>query len=549
MARKIFNSMVKLAIVLVLISTFLTAGIFYKRFETQFIASLAGEASSVAAGVQLSGEEYLDALDGDDVRITWIDTDGTVLYDNQADASGMENHADREEVQEALEGDSGSSIRYSRTVGEKTVYYALRISDGTVIRLSGSYSGMMHMMIQIFILLVFVAGLAVFLALLIADRISKQIVKPLNMIDLDHPEETDTYEELVPMMRRIGQQNQRIREQMNELQRQQTEFSAITENMSEGFLVIDTKKNVLSYNSSALRMMGIPSVEENKNVLQVNRAEEFQQAVDEALEGKNSEQMLDISHRRYQLLANPVLQGEYVSGAVIVIMDVTEREQRESLRREFTANVSHELKTPLTSISGTAEIIMNGLVKQEDIPHFANNIYKEAQRLIALVGDIINLSQLEDTNMDDRKEMTDLETIVCNVTESLRLEAERRGISLEVQTVPCRIWGVPSVLDEIVYNLCDNAVKYNVEGGRVCVTVEKVGKRTQLSVKDTGIGISYEEQDRVFERFYRVDKSHSKAVGGTGLGLSIVKHGAAVHHAQLEMESEVGKGTEIRILF
>ena len=394
-----------------------------------------------------------------------------------------------------------------------------------------------------------VIAIALIVAGILAYRLSKRIVRPLNDIDLEHPEQANTYEELSPFLRKIEVQNKQINRQIKELRRQQMEFSAITENMKEGFLIIDVKQNILSYNSSALKLLDVNGNVENENILHLNRSEDFQNAIIKSLKGEHTEQSMKFGERYYQLLANPVYQDNKVSGAIIVIMDVTEKEQREALRREFTANVSHELKTPLTSISGTAEIMANGLVKQEDIPHFANNIYKESQRLITLVGDIIKLSKLEEMDMTEQKEMVDLAEVVTSVTESLQIPASKKSISLIVQMEPCMVWGIPSILNEIVYNLCDNAVKYNVEKGTVYVKLEKKDKRVCLTVEDTGIGIPREEQERIFERFYRVDKSHSKDIGGTGLGLSIVKHGVAYHNAELKLESEVGKGTKITILF
>ena len=549
MARRIFRSMVALLVCVILGGTAVVVGCLYRYYEKEYTASLTSEASYIAADVEEEGGEFFESYSREDLRVTWVDTDGTVLYDTVEDASKMENHADREEVQEALEGADGTSIRYSSTMQEKTIYYAERISDGTVVRVSVSYKSFLKVLAGMIWPIVIVAIIAFALAALFSYRLSRKIVEPINRIDLAHPSEAEAYKELSPLLWRLNLQNEKIEEQVKELKRQQTEFSAITENMSEGFLVVDDGKHLLSYNSSALKLLGVPVAGEKRNVLDVNRSETFQKAVGDALEGKNSEQLMQYNHRTYQLLANPVWQEEKVSGAIIVIMDVTEKEEREALRREFTANVSHELKTPLTSISGTAEIMKNGLVKQEDIPHFAGLIYKEAQRLITLVGDIINLSKLEDSDMSDQKEMTDLDKIVNNVVDSLLIAADKANVEFIVDTEPCRIWGVPSVLSEIVYNLCDNAVKYNKEKGKVYVTLKKQDKRVVLSVKDTGIGIPYEDQPRIFERFYRVDKSRSKAVGGTGLGLSIVKHGAAVHHAQIEMDSEYGRGTEMRVIF
>lgn len=541
--------MVILILCMILVCVGMIVGVLYNYFEKQYSAELMNEASYIGKGVELNGQAYLESLSRKDVRITWIDADGTVLYDTQVDASTMENHKDREEVQEALQKSAGSSVRYSSTLSVRTMNYAIRISDGTVIRVSNTYDSMLYIIMGMMQPILVVVVVALILSGFLAYRLSKRIVKPLNEIDLEHPQDAKTYDELSPFLYRIEQQNRQIRNQIQELKRQQTEFSAITENMAEGFLVVDTKQNLLSYNSSALRLLGIPKVEENKNVLQVNRSESFQKAIGLALQGTHNEQFMKHGNRSYQLFANPVMQDGNVNGAVVVIMDVTEKEQRETLRREFTTNVTHELKTPLTSISGTAEIMGNGMVKPEDIPHFAGIIYKEAQRLITLVGDIINLSRLEDAQITDEKVMTDLSEIVEDVVDTLQIAAKKKGISFLVQSEPCQILGIPSILNEIVYNLCDNAIKYNKEGGQVNVKVRKQDKRVMFSVEDTGIGIPYEEQQRVFERFYRVDKSHSKAIGGTGLGLSIVKHGVAYHNAEIELESEVGQGTKITILF
>lgn len=550
MIKKTFRSMFILIFCMVLVCVGLIMGVLYNYFEKQYSTELVNEATYVGQGVELNGKEYLENLNKKNIRITWIDSDGTVLFDNQADASKMENHADRVEVQEAMQKESGSSIRYSSTLSEKTMYYALHLSDDTVVRLANTYRSPLSITLGMLQPIVAIIVIALAFSGWMSYRLSKRIVKPINEIDLEHPEDAKAYDELSPFLHRIEQQNRQIHKQIQELKRQQTEFSAITENMSEGFVVVDTKQNVLSYNSSALKLLGIPSVKENKNVLQLNRSESFQEALHLALKGEHAQRMMTHNNRSYQLFANPVFQDDVVvSGAVLVIMDVTEKEQRDALRREFTANVSHELKTPLTSISGTAEIMTQGLVKAEDIPHFAENIYKEAQRLITLVGDIINLSKLEETDFEQQKELVDLSEIVEEVVETLHDEAQKKKISFLVQTERCQILGIPSILNEIVYNLCDNAIKYNKENGEVTVKLLKKDKRVELSVKDTGIGIPYEEQQRVFERFYRVDKSHSKEIGGTGLGLSIVKHGVMCHNAELKLESEPGEGSCFKVLF
>lgn len=541
--------MVILVLCMLAVCVGLIMGVLYNYFDKQFYRELQNEASYISEGVELNGMDYLENISSGSSRITWIDKDGTVLFDNKVDASSLENHGEREEVRQAEKYGAGSSTRYSNTRNEKTINYALRLDDDTVLRVSADSDTMLRILTGMIQPIIAVIAIALIVAGILAYRLSKRIVRPLNDIDLEHPEQANTYEELSPFLRKIEVQNKQINRQIKELRRQQMEFSAITENMKEGFLIIDVKQNILSYNSSALKLLDVNGNVENENILHLNRSEDFQNAIIKSLKGEHTEQSMKFGERYYQLLANPVYQDNKVSGAIIVIMDVTEKEQREALRREFTANVSHELKTPLTSISGTAEIMANGLVKQEDIPHFANNIYKESQRLITLVGDIIKLSKLEEMDMTEQKEMVDLAEVVTSVTESLQIPASKKSISLIVQMEPCMVWGIPSILNEIVYNLCDNAVKYNVEKGTVYVKLEKKDKRVCLTVEDTGIGIPREEQERIFERFYRVDKSHSKDIGGTGLGLSIVKHGVAYHNAELKLESEVGKGTKITILF
>lgn len=549
MTKKTFRSMVILVLCMLAVCVGLIMGVLYNYFDKQFYRELQNEASYISEGVELNGMDYLENISSGSSRITWIDKDGIVLFDNKVDASSLENHGEREEVRQAEKYGAGSSTRYSNTRNEKTINYALRLDDDTVLRVSADSDTMLRILTGMIQPIIAVIAIALIVAGILAYRLSKRIVRPLNDIDLEHPEQANTYEELSPFLRKIEVQNKQINRQIKELRRQQMEFSAITENMKEGFLIIDVKQNILSYNSSALKLLDVNGNVENENILHLNRSEDFQNAIIKSLKGEHTEQSMKFGERYYQLLANPVYQDNIVSGAIIVIMDVTEKEQREALRREFTANVSHELKTPLTSISGTAEIMANGLVKQEDIPHFANNIYKESQRLITLVGDIIKLSKLEEMDMTEQKEMVDLAEVVTSVTESLQIPASKKSISLIVQMEPCMVWGIPSILNEIVYNLCDNAVKYNVEKGTVYVKLEKKDKRVCLTVEDTGIGIPREEQERIFERFYRVDKSHSKDIGGTGLGLSIVKHGVAYHNAELKLESEVGKGTKITILF
>lgn len=552
MTKKIFFSTITVVVSVLMLSMALITGVLYEHFEKLLLEQMATTASFVIQGVEDEGISYFDALEEKDCRITWVASDGTVLYDNCYDAEEMENHADREEVRQAMEGESGTSIRRSSTLSEHTIYYAVRVRDGSVVRISKAQSSVLFLMGGMLSPFFFILLAACILSGLLSYRVSKKIVRPFSEIDLKHPEQVETYEELSPFLQRIAAQNREIDAKMEEIRKQQQEFSMITENMSEGLFVVDRNYQILSYNKSAMRIFGIHSDETHLNLLAVNRSESFRTAVDSALRGRHSQQTLELDGRVYQILANAVCQpdtGQDLVGAVILVLDITEKEEQEQYRREFTANVSHELKTPLTSISGIAEIIRNGIVRQEDIPHFAGKIYDESQRLITLIGDIIKLSQLDEDQVPLEREQVDLLDIARDALQQLAPVAKKNSVTFVINGTHGLVFGVRQVLSEMVYNLCENAVKYNHPGGRVWVSVKQTADSVELTVKDTGIGIPMAEQGRVFERFYRVDKSHSKAVGGTGLGLSIVKHGAALHHAAIEMDSEMGKGTEIRLTF
>ena len=543
MTAKLFRTSMAVAVSVMVLSIALFMGMLYQYFSDQMMAELESETWLVSRGVELDGMDYLNGLHTTS-RVTWVAADGTVLYDNEADASTMENHADREEIREALTSETGTAQRFSSTLSEQTLYVTQRLSDGTVIRLASAQKTVGLLLISMIQPILIILVLSLLLSAVLASRLSKGLIKPILSLDLEHPEDCDTYDELTPLLSRLKRQNDTIQQQMNLLKQRQTEFAALTDNMSEGFLLLDRQGHVLSHNSGALRLLGVEEPEGEVNVLVLNREEPFRQAVDEALSGKRSQQMLHLNGRYCKLLANPVLADGKPAGAVLVLLDVTEQEQRDELRREFTANVSHELKTPLTSISGIAEIMQSGMVKPEDIQSFAGDIYQEAQRLIALVEDIIRLSRLDEGAESLEREPVNLLSIAQDVARRLDSAAQKvMGLSVEVR-------GIPSVLDEMVYNLCDNAIKYNHPGGTVNVTVAPTDDGSaEVTVEDTGIGIPVEDQSRVFERFYRVDKSHSKEIGGTGLGLSIVKHGASLHGAQIHMDSQVGRGTSVQLLF
>lgn len=552
MTRKIFQSIIAVVISVLLLSLALITGVLYNHFETTMLDQLRTTAQFAEQGVEQEGMAYFDSLHAKNCRVTWIAADGTVKYDNRSNPKTMENHADRQEVREAMENDSGTSVRRSSTLSEHTMYYAKRLSDGTVLRLSMSQRSVLFLMGGMLSPLVFIFLAACLLAGVLSYRVSKKIVKPLSKIDLKHPEQVETYDELSPFLQRIAAQNREIDARMAEIRKQQQEFSMITENMSEGLFVVDRNYQILSYNKSAMQIFGMDPGQEHENLLAVNRSEGFRNAVDSALKGRHTQENLELNGRVYQIIANAVCQPDFAEdmvGAVILVLDVTEKEAQEQYRREFTANVSHELKTPLTSISGIAEIIRNGIVKPEDIPHFAGKIYDESQRLITLIGDIIKLSRLDENQVPMERETVDMLEMARDVVQQLSSVARKSGVTLVANGTHGQVLGVRQVLGEMVYNLCENAVKYNRAGGRVWVDVQQVADHVVLRVKDTGIGIPAAEQGRIFERFYRVDKSHSKAVGGTGLGLSIVKHGAALHHATISVSSEPEQGTEITLTF
>lgn len=547
MTAKLFRNSTAVAVSVMVLSIALFMGMLYQYFNDQLMVELDTETWLVAQGVELNGMDYMTGLNTEN-RVTWVDQDGSVLYDSQADAETMENHGDREEIQQALTGESGTARRYSATLAQQTLYAARRLSDGTVIRVASAQQTVVTLLLSMIQPILLILALALILSAVLASGMAKRIIRPIVNLDLEHPEDCDTYEELTPLLSRIKHQNDTIYQQMHQLRQKQQEFTALTQNMTEGFLLLDRQGHVLSYNNGALRQLGAQEPQGEVNALILNRSESFRQAVDEVLTGKRSKQMLHLNGRCCQVLANPVMQEQEQVGAVVVLLDVTEQEQRDDLRREFTANVSHELKTPLTSISGIAEIMRSGMVKAEDVQGFASDIYQEAQRLIALVEDIIRLSQLDEGAVNMEREDVDVYQLSLEVVKRLESAAQKNDVIIKTMGRSAQVHGIRRVLDEMIYNLCDNAIKYNHRGGTVAVTVEPVEGGVEVSVEDNGIGIPTEDQNRVFERFYRVDKSHSKDISGTGLGLSIVKHGALLHDAKIHLESTPGKGTTVRLL-
>ena len=546
MTKKIFRSTLLVAVCALLASLVLVMGCLYDYFAGLQSQALRDELTLAASGVSQGGETYLDTIDSNRYRLTWIAPDGTVLYDTQADASTMENHASREEVQQALAAGEGESSRYSQTLLEKTIYVARRMDDGSVLRICVSQQTLAVLLLGMLQPVLVILLAAVIFSALLAKRLSHRIVEPLNAIDLDHPLEAKAYDEIAPLLGRINRQHEQIDDQLRELQRKTDEFTHITQSMPEGLVLLDNKNVILSINPSASKLFSAQAGCVGQNFLTLDRSTDVSQAIDRARETGHSETRVELSGRIYQFDISRIESAGEKIGAVLLCFDITERETAEQVRREFTANVSHELKTPLQGIIGSAELIENGMVKPEDMPRFIGHIRTEAQRLVALIADIIRLSQL-DEGVEMPKENVELLSLAGEVAEDLRAAADKASVTITTDGQSSVVFGVRRLLYEMLYNLCDNAIKYNRPGGSVRIHVENREQEAAISVLDTGIGIAPEHQSRIFERFYRVDKSHSKASGGTGLGLSIVKHAAMYHGGKVSLESEPGRGTEIRV--
>lgn len=549
MTKRIFRSIFLVAFTILLACTVLIMSVLYGYFNNIQHQQIKVQTDLVSKAVSAQGEAYLSAVDPAQSRITWISRDGTVLYDTDANPGRMENHLDREEVREALSSGYGESEHYSNTMMTRMLYTAELLPDGSIIRVSTAQYSMLSftvLMLQPIMAMLLAAGI---LSGVLASRLSRKIVKPLNELNLDDPLSNDTYEEIAPLLGRIAHQRRQISGQIAELQRKQDEFNAVTGSMSEGLALLNAGGIILSINQAAARLLGTDDRAVGRDILTVNRSLTVQDVLLRAQSGQHAEAVLASGEREYQLVASPVLSGGSVSGIVLLIFDITEKSRSEQLRREFTANVSHELKTPLHSISGCAEIIKNGLVKEADLPQFIDQIYGEAQRLISLVDDIIRLSRLDEGADDMPREQIDLLQYAQAAVSRLESYAAGRHITLSCSGSHAMITGIPRLISEIMDNLCDNGIKYNTAGGSVSLSVSQTDHEALLQVCDTGIGIPKEHQSRVFERFYRVDKSHSKEIGGTGLGLSIVKHAAMVHGANVELSSVPGRGTTVTVRF
>ncbi len=549
MTKRIFRSIFTVAAIVLLAAFVLITGVLYEYFSNKQMDQLNMQTHLAAQGVETSGEGYFDGMDIDGCRITWIAADGTVLYDSQAEQSGMENHAGREEVSEALRTGHGESMRYSTTLMERQLYSADRLSDGTVVRISDMQYTPLTLILGMIQPVIIIALAALLLSLFLASRMSKRIVRPLNEMRLDDADRIDTYPELAPLTDKLRSQQRQLREQEAELRRRRDEFEAATGNMTEGLVLLNEQGSVLSINRSATQILSISRYCIGRDIRELSAAPQLREIVEKAFSGEHCEAHITLGGVSYRFYASPVTSGDRVTGVVLLMLDTTEKEKAEQLRREFSANVSHELKTPLHTISGCAELLANGIVKPGDVPHFLGQIQSESNRMIALIEDIIKLSHLDEGADDMQREDVDLLAVARREADNLHQAAEDADVALTVSGESAVINGIPQLLDAIVHNLCENAIKYNRPGGFVHVNVRREGANALLTVEDNGIGIPPEQQERIFERFYRVDKSHSREVGGTGLGLSIVKHAAALHNAKISVTSVPGEGTTISVAF
>ena len=548
MTTKIFRSILTTSVIVLAATLIILTSFFYGYFNSIEIKELKDALSIASTGTEQSGEAYLGKLSSGGYRFTWIAADGRVLFDSMAEKAEMDNHLNREEISEAIKTGWGSSARQSATLTEETLYEAKLLSDGTILRISTDRASVFSLLMGLLYPIILVMIVAVAISAVIAHKMAKKIIEPLNKLDLDKPTENNAYEELSPLLVRIHKQNMKIEEKAAELNRRKEEFGLITENMHEGLILLDKNRCILTINPAAIKLFGAEADCMGKDFLTVERRTEISSAIENAVSKGHSEIRISRNEREYQLdISRIETEGETV-GTVILCFDITEQANAERLRREFSANVSHELKTPLQSISGSAELIENGLVKQEDLPRFVGHIREEASRLIRLVEDIIKLSQLDEgSEMPAEKvSLLSLSKEVCGIIAD---SAREKAIDISVSGDEGCILGVKQLLFEVIYNLCDNAVKYSKDSGKVEVKINETGEAVSLVVSDTGVGIPAEHQQRVFERFYRVDKSHSRKSGGTGLGLSIVKHGVMLHKGKIILKSEENKGTEITVIF
>ncbi|NLC43784.1 MAG: PAS domain-containing sensor histidine kinase [Clostridiales bacterium] len=549
MTKRIFKSICVATIVVFMASLMIIMSLLYDHFTQMQQDDLKILTANTSRGIEISGADYFEGIKLNNYRITWIDIDGTVLLDSQANASEMENHGDRQEVVDALRLGYGESTRFSTTLLEKQIYSAQRIADGSVVRISRTQSTSLAFMLQMIQPTAVIIVIALVLSLILASHLSKLIVKPLNSINLDEPLANENYEELAPLFTRLEYQRRQINKQVSELKRRQDEFEAITGSMTEGLVLLNSKDTIISINKSAMKLLGTDKSCIGQNILTINRTLELQDLLRTAQNGEKVEKIIELGSGDYELVASPVVSNGANNGVALLIFDVTEKMNAEQRRREFTANVSHELRTPLHSISGHAELMRSGMVKSEDVARFTDQIYFEAQRLSEMVDDIIRLSRLDEGTEDMTREEIDLMSVAQDVVNSLEPTAKEKEIMVTLQGDKAIINGIPHLISGIVYNLCDNAIRYNKQAGKIDITITDKADKIILTVADTGMGIPETQQGRVFERFYRAEESHHNKICGSGLGLSIVKHSVRLHNGSIKLDSTVGKGTTITVTF
>ncbi|MBO4523902.1 ATP-binding protein [Ruminococcus sp.] len=544
MTKKIFLSIISICIMTLLAAIFLITAVLSSRSAEIASAEVKTNARLIASAVEQCGGNYLDKTDfGGNIRVTWIDSSGNVVYDTDEDPDSLENHSDREEILQAFESGEGSSSRYSSTIMQKTINHAIRLRDGSVIRVSGGHSSLTASLLNILNPMLAILIAVVLFSVLAASMVSRTIVRPINNIDLDHPKAKKNYKELTPLLEKLSTQNIKVSRQMDELQSSREQFSLMTESMEEGLIIADPKLIVLTCNSSALRLLGAGSFNQGQSIYALNNSDVFRRCLLNALGGRRSECILRTGDGQREVIASPANSIDMVCGIVVFIMDITEKQELETMRREFTSNVSHELKTPLTTIYGIADMLANGMVQSGDVAEFGGNIRSESERLINLINDIVSLSKLDEDTAPRENESIELYALAEEVLDRLKLNSEEKGVVTSLSGEKVSVMGSRTILSEVLYNLCDNGIKYNVSGGSLSVKVSHVPQRVIITVSDTGIGIPKQYLGRVFERFYRVDKSRSSRIKGTGLGLSIVKHGVLYHNGTVRVDSEEGKGT------
>ncbi|WP_455530579.1 ATP-binding protein [Ruminococcus sp.] len=544
MTKKIFLSIITICTITMLAAIFLVTAVLYSRSAEIAAAEVMTDAKLIASAVEQSGGDYLERTDfGRNIRVTWIDRDGKVVYDTDEDPDSLENHSDREEISKAFESGEGSSSRYSSTIMQKTVNHAVRLKDGSVIRVSGVHTTLTAELVKTINPMLAILIAVVLFSVLAASMVSRNIVKPINNIDLAHPKIKKNYKELAPLLDKLRTQNNKVSRQMDELQSSREQFSLMTESMEEGLIIADPKLIVLTCNSSALRLLGAGSFTQGQSIYSLNNSDVFRRCLLNALGGRRSECILRTGGGQREIIASPANSIDMVCGLVVFIMDVTEKQELETMRREFTSNVSHELKTPLTTIYGIADMLANGMVQSGDVAEFGGNIRSEAERLINLINDIVSLSKLDEDAAPHENESVALYSLAGEVLDRLSLNAAEKGVTTSLSGEKVSVTGSRTILSEVLYNLCDNGIKYNVSGGSLSVKISHIPQRVIITVSDTGMGIPRQYLGRVFERFYRVDKSRSSRIKGTGLGLSIVKHGVLYHNGTVRVDSEEGKGT------